>query len=171
MSSFSPHSFFIGPTVINIQLPLARLPRRQDRSRPSALHPVMEIVPNKALSLSLLDFGLWRVYFSPCLVRPGRRLPVQGLSEGSLGFRDRLEATRTKVKKKKKSHRDCARPPPTLLHPLFFLCILRILGTRLVCLMSALSLPPKLKRSPRDLEIAGSSWDQISYTRFLFDFW
>ena len=28
--------------------------------------------------------GLWRVYFPPCLVRPGRRLPVQGLSEGSL---------------------------------------------------------------------------------------
>jgi len=35
-------------------------------------------------------FGLWRVRFPPCLVRPGRRLPVQGLSEGSLGFRDRL---------------------------------------------------------------------------------
>ena len=31
-------------------------------------------------------FGLWRVCFPPCLVRPGRRLPVQGLSEGSLGF-------------------------------------------------------------------------------------
>ena len=29
-------------------------------------------------------FGLWRVCFPPCLVRPGRRLPVQGLSEGSL---------------------------------------------------------------------------------------
>jgi len=26
-------------------------------------------------------FGLWRVCFPPCLVRPGRRLPVQGLSE------------------------------------------------------------------------------------------
>ena len=38
------------------------------------------------------DFGLWRVCFPPCLVRPGRRLPVQGLSEGSLGFRDRLPA-------------------------------------------------------------------------------
>ena len=25
-------------------------------------------------------FGLWRVCFPPCLVRPGRRLPVQGLS-------------------------------------------------------------------------------------------
>ena len=23
-------------------------------------------------------FGLWRVRFPPCLVRPGRRLPVQG---------------------------------------------------------------------------------------------
>jgi len=33
-------------------------------------------------------FGLWRVYFPPCLVRPGRRMPVQGLSEGSRGFRD-----------------------------------------------------------------------------------
>ena len=31
-------------------------------------------------------FGLWRVCFPPCVVRPGRRLPVQGLSEGSLGF-------------------------------------------------------------------------------------
>jgi len=39
-------------------------------------------------------FGLWRVRFPPCLVRPGRRLPVQGLSEGSLGFRDRLPAWR-----------------------------------------------------------------------------
>ena len=39
-------------------------------------------------------FGLWRVRFPPCLVRPGRRLPVQGLSEGSLGFRDRLPAQR-----------------------------------------------------------------------------
>ena len=38
------------------------------------------------------DFGLWRVCFPPCLVRPGRRLPVQGLSEGSLGYRDRLPA-------------------------------------------------------------------------------
>ena len=37
-------------------------------------------------------FGLWRVLFPPCLVRPGRRLPVQGLSEESLGFRDRLPA-------------------------------------------------------------------------------
>jgi hypothetical protein len=41
-------------------------------------------------------FGLcvWRVGFPPCLVRPGRRLPVQGLSEGSLGCRDRLPAER-----------------------------------------------------------------------------
>ena len=39
-------------------------------------------------------FGLWRVRFPPCLVRPGRRLPVQGLSEGSLGFLDRLPAWR-----------------------------------------------------------------------------
>ena len=31
-------------------------------------------------------FGLWRVCFPPYLVRPGRRLPVQGLSEGSLGY-------------------------------------------------------------------------------------
>ena len=37
-------------------------------------------------------FGLWRVCFPPCLVRPGRRLPVQGLSEGSLGYRERLPA-------------------------------------------------------------------------------
>ena len=31
--------------------------------------------------------GLWSLegVLSPCLVRPGRRLPVQGLSEGSLG--------------------------------------------------------------------------------------
>ena len=39
-----------------------------------------------------LVFGLWRVCFPPCLVRPGRRLPVQGLSEGSLGCLDRLPA-------------------------------------------------------------------------------
>ena len=39
-------------------------------------------------------FGLWRVRFPPCLVRPGRRLPVQGLSEGSLGYLDRLPASR-----------------------------------------------------------------------------
>jgi len=34
------------------------------------------------------------VFFPPCLVRPGRRLPVQGLSEGSLGhgYLDRLPA-------------------------------------------------------------------------------
>ena len=38
------------------------------------------------------SFGLWRVCFPPCFVRPGRRLPVQGLSEGSLGYRDRLPA-------------------------------------------------------------------------------
>ena len=37
-------------------------------------------------------FGLWRVCFPPCLVRPGRRLPVQGLSEGSRGCLDRLPA-------------------------------------------------------------------------------
>jgi hypothetical protein len=34
---------------------------------------------------NLYFFGLWRVCFPPCLVRPDRRLPVQGLSEGSLG--------------------------------------------------------------------------------------
>ena len=33
-------------------------------------------------------FGLWRVRFPPCLVRPGRRLPVQGLSEGRSRARD-----------------------------------------------------------------------------------
>ena len=40
--------------------------------------------------------GLWSLesVLSPCLVRPGRRLPVQELSEGSLGFRDRLPAWR-----------------------------------------------------------------------------
>ena len=39
-------------------------------------------------------FGLWRVCFPPVLVRTARRLPVQGLSEGSLGFLDRLPAPR-----------------------------------------------------------------------------
>ena len=43
-------------------------------------------------------FGLWTSegvpVLPPCLVRPGRRLPVQGLSEGSLGFLDRLPAER-----------------------------------------------------------------------------
>ena len=53
-------------------------------------HPVMEIVPNKALSLSLSlsltgyprngsHFGLWRVCFPPVLIRPARRLPVEAL--------------------------------------------------------------------------------------------
>ena len=54
----------------------------------------------KGLSLRLtgdcMVFGLWRVRFPPCLVRPGRRLPVQGLSEGSLGFLDRLPAWRAR---------------------------------------------------------------------------
>jgi hypothetical protein len=45
-------------------------------------------------TLGVLVFGLWRVCFPPCLVRPGRRLPVQGLSEGSLGYRGRLPAWR-----------------------------------------------------------------------------
>jgi hypothetical protein len=44
--------------------------------------------------LQLGFFGLWRVCFPPCVVRPGRRVPVQGLSEGSRGFRDRLPAWR-----------------------------------------------------------------------------
>ena len=41
-------------------------------------------------------FGLWRVRFPPCLVRPGRRLPVQGLSEGRNldGFRGLYTETR-----------------------------------------------------------------------------
>jgi len=55
-----------------------------------------------SLSLSLCKscqcarevFGLWRVCFPPCLVRPGRRLPVQGLGKGSLGYLDRLPAER-----------------------------------------------------------------------------
>ena len=51
---------------------------------PSIASPSPSLVP--------LVFGLWRVCFPPCLVRPGRRLPVQGLSEGSLGYRDRLPA-------------------------------------------------------------------------------
>ena len=42
------------------------------------------------MSLLLRVFGLWRVRFPPVLVRTGRRLPVQGLSEGSLGYLDRL---------------------------------------------------------------------------------
>ena len=57
--------------------------------------PLWRLFPIKlslSLSLSLSLFGLWRVRFPPCLVRPGRRLPVQGLSEGSLGCRDRLPA-------------------------------------------------------------------------------
>jgi hypothetical protein len=29
-----------------------------------------------------MGFGLWRVCFPPCLVRPGRRLPVQGRVSG-----------------------------------------------------------------------------------------
>ena len=37
-------------------------------------------------------FKVTVVRFPPCLVRPGRRLPVQGLSEGSLGYLDRLPA-------------------------------------------------------------------------------
>ena len=32
------------------------------------------------LPVTLSVFGLWRVGFPPCLVRPGRRLPVQGLN-------------------------------------------------------------------------------------------
>ena len=45
-------------------------------------------------------FGLWRVCFPPYLVRPGRRLPVQGLSEGSLGCLDRLPAWRVGTKRR-----------------------------------------------------------------------
>ena len=47
----------------------------------------------------------------------------------------------------------------------------------LPALVPALSFSPKLKRFLRDLGITGPSgehlpyWDQISYTRFLFDFW
>ena len=44
-------------------------------------HPVMEIVPNKALSLSLSLSGLWSFRFPLVLVRTGRRLPVQALCE------------------------------------------------------------------------------------------
>ena len=36
--------------------------------------------------LATMVFGLWRVCFPPCLVRPGRQVPVQGLSEGSRGW-------------------------------------------------------------------------------------
>jgi hypothetical protein len=34
-----------------------------------------------SIYIVVIIFGLWRVCFPPCLVRPGRRLPVQGLSE------------------------------------------------------------------------------------------
>ena len=44
------------------------------------------VVQEIARQIDHFTFGLWRVCFPPCLVRPGRRLPVQGLSEGSLGF-------------------------------------------------------------------------------------
>jgi len=54
--------------------------------------PPVSLGPAGEYWLRILVFGLWRVCFPPCLVRPGRRLPVQGLSEGSLGFRDRLPA-------------------------------------------------------------------------------
>ena len=37
-------------------------------------------------------FGLWSVCFPPILIRTDRRLPVQGLSEGSLGYLDGLPA-------------------------------------------------------------------------------
>jgi len=49
-------------------------------------------VPARWQMVTVTVFGLWRVCFTPCLVRPGRRLPVQGLSEGSLGYLDRLPA-------------------------------------------------------------------------------
>ena len=45
-------------------------------------------IPVLNLSTATLVFG--GCAFPP--VRPGRRLPVQGLSEGSLGYRDRLPA-------------------------------------------------------------------------------
>ena len=42
---------------------------------------VLEVADNLDVACPV---GLWRVRFPPFLVRPGRRLPVQGLSEGSL---------------------------------------------------------------------------------------
>ena len=70
-------------------------------------------------------------------------------------------------------HSRCAPPP---LPNSFFACSAPPAGD-LPALVIVLSLSPKLKRPLWDLEIAGPPgehlpyWAQISYTRFLFDFW
>ena len=47
------------------------------------IHSVLLCFINTRADAGGIFFGLWRVCFPPCLVRPGRRLPVQGLiSEG-----------------------------------------------------------------------------------------
>ena len=69
-------------------------------------------------------------------------------------------------------HSRCAPPP----HPNPFFACSTTPACDLFALVSALSFSTKLKRFLRDLEIAGPPgehlpyWDQISYTRSLFDF-
>ena len=134
-----------------------------------------------------LVFGLWRVCFPPYLVRPGRRLPVQGLSEGSLGCRMRpnLFGLRLTYSARYHSHqadthnRSPSPRPSTLYHsrcaqpplPTFSFACCAPPACDLSDLMPALSLSPKLwslKRSLRDLGIPRSPTGSIypTGTRF-----
>ena len=71
-----------GPTR---RVQRARVPARWGRACSSASGARRPLTSFPWHSGAGMGFGLWRVCFPPCLVRPGRRLPVQGLSEGSLG--------------------------------------------------------------------------------------
>ena len=80
--SFRTHS---SPHSCSAHAPALRWPARwrpaaPDKERSRSVKPLVRRARGRMV------FGLWRVRFPPCLVRPGRRLPVQGLSEGSLGF-------------------------------------------------------------------------------------
>ena len=75
----------------------------------------------------------------------------------------------------------CTIPGALLLPPPLFLCMQRPTRMQLVCLgaciafyIEAARVPsgPWNHRSPRGaFTLLGPDWDQIPYTRFLFDFW
>ena len=63
--------------------PLTSLQDRQPEARVPAGRPrqSLQLKAGQVSGCLVGSFGLWRVCFPPCLVRPGRRLPVQGLKE------------------------------------------------------------------------------------------
>ena len=109
------------------------------------------------------------------LLRRQTTLPPQGPGKGhTISWHQADTHNRSPSPRFPTLHHSRCAPPP---HPTSSFACSASPACDLFTLVPVLSLQPKLKRPLWDLEIAGPPgehlpyWDQISYTRFLFDSW